>query len=214
MPRKPVEPPSDEHLAILAQEGCVASFEQLMRRFQIPLLHYLQQRGGPFDAEDLIQETFLRAYTNLHRYRPKWKFATWLFTIGRRLSINHHRRTRPETGCRELALAVSAGDGPVEAAIREETRCSLWTAAAEVLSEEEHTALWLHYVEEMPVREIARVLERSRVSVKTMMFRARKKLLPLLTEMVGGEQVPGKRESQVGSVLSEPACAVVEANDV
>jgi RNA polymerase sigma-70 factor, ECF subfamily len=180
VPRDPAEPLSDEELATRAQRGCAASFEQLLRRFQTPVLHFLRHRGAAADAEDLLQETFLRAYRNLHRYRPRWRFATWLFTIARRLSINHHRRSRPETGCQELAHAESTVAGPLDSVIEDEDRRGLWTVAAEVLSEREMTALWLHYVENMPVREIAAVLDRSRVAVKTMMFRARKKLLPRL----------------------------------
>jgi RNA polymerase sigma-70 factor, ECF subfamily len=180
VPRQTAKPPSDEDLAVHAQQGCIASFELLLRRFQVPLLHFLRQGGAADDAEDLLQDTFLRAYTNLPRYRTEWRFATWLFTIARRLNINHHRRVRPETGCQELGRAESAGGGLLEAAIAEEDRRGLWETAARTLSEPEMTALWLHYVEDMPVREIATILGRSRVSVKTMMFRARKKLAPLV----------------------------------
>jgi DNA-directed RNA polymerase specialized sigma24 family protein len=59
----------------------------------------------------------------------------------------------------------------------------LWEAARRALGQDEVAALWLHYVEEMPVAEIAAVLDRSRVAVKTMMFRARKKLLPLVGDL-------------------------------
>jgi RNA polymerase sigma-70 factor (ECF subfamily) len=183
VPPKPAQPTTDEQLAALAQQGCRASFEELMRRFQARVLHFLRQRGGEFDAEDLLQETFLRAYRNLHRYQGRWRFATWLFTIARRLSINHHRRMRPETGCPELRRMPSRWAGPLETALENEGRRGLWAVAAEVLSEAEVSALWLHYMEEMPVREIAAVLKRSRVSVKTMMFRARKKLMPRLREL-------------------------------
>ena len=68
-------------------------------------------------------------------------------------------------------------------AIADENRRYLWSRANEVLAEEEMTALWLSYVEGMPAREIAMVLDRSWVSVKTMMFRARKKLLPLVKDL-------------------------------
>src|SRR5580704_14119723 len=128
--------PSNEELATKAQVGCGASFEELLRRFQVPLLSFLRHVGPAADAEDVLQETFMRAYSRLHFYRSQWKFATWLFTIARR-----------------------------------------------TLSEDEVAALWLHYVDEMPVGEIAAVLDRSTVAVKTMMFRARKKLLPLVGEL-------------------------------
>lgn len=175
--------PSNEELACRAQEGCARSFEELLRRFQTPVLHFLLHQGAAADAEDLLQETLVRAYTRLGQYRRQWRFSTWLFTIARRLSINHHRRSRPAAGGEAIGSAESALPGPVESAITDENRRYLWAKAAEVLTEEEMTALWLCYVEGMPAREIAAVLDRSWVSVKTMMFRARKKLLPLVKEL-------------------------------
>ena len=182
MPRTPTTAPSDEQLACQAQEGCADSFDQLMRRFQTPVLQFLRRRGASSDAEDLLQETFVRAYTNLHRYRRKWRFATWLFTIARRVSINHGRRVRPVADCEALRSVESGAPGPLEAMVAEEDCRSLWSMAATALSQEEMTAVWLYYVEEMPTREIAAVLERSRVSVKTMLFRSRRKLKPLLQD--------------------------------
>jgi RNA polymerase sigma-70 factor (ECF subfamily) len=125
----------------------------------------------------------LRAYSRLCHYRPQWRFSTWLFTIARRTSINYHRRPRPVVDHDLMRRAVSPAAGPEQLAIAAESRQVLWTAAARILGEEERTALWLHYVEGMPVGEIAVVLDRSCVAVKTMMFRARKKLLPLLGDL-------------------------------
>ena len=172
---------SDEELASRAQQGCAESFDQLMRRFQAPVLSFLRHRGAGAEAEDLLQETFLRAYANLPQYRTQWRFATWLFTIARRVSITYHRRPPRPEGCEAtLALAESSLPGPVEDAIVEDSRQYLWSRASQILSEEEATALWLHYGENLDTREIADVLGRSRVAVKTMLFRARKKLVPLL----------------------------------
>jgi RNA polymerase sigma factor (sigma-70 family) len=62
----------------------------------------------------------------------------------------------------------------------QESRQQLWELAGEALTERQMTATWLYYVQEMPVNEIARVAGCSRGAVKTMLFRARKKLLPLV----------------------------------
>ena len=96
------------------------------------------------------------------------------------MSINFHRRPRvpgasAAAANREaLRQAVSPAAGPEQLAVAAEDRQRLWAAAARVLGEEEQTALWLHYVEQIPVEEIARVLDRSSAAVKTMMFRAAK----------------------------------------
>jgi RNA polymerase sigma-70 factor (ECF subfamily) len=175
-------PFSDEELALRAQRGCVDSFEQLMRRFQAPVLHFLQRRGG--EAEDLLQETFVRAYASLDQYSSRWRFATWLFTIARRVSITHRRRRRRDES-REAAIASaeSGWPGPAEIAMGEDSRRHLWRRAAQILSEEEVTALWLHYGENLGLREIAAVLGRSGAAVKAMLFRSRKRLVPLLEEL-------------------------------
>ena len=203
MPRtRSPQPPSDEGLALRAQRGCAASLEELLCRYQAPVLHFLRHRGPPADAEDLLQETFLRAYANLHRYRPRWRFATWLFTIARRVSINHARRPRPASGVVAWQAIESAAPGPHACAVEEESRRYLWGTAARVLSEDELTAMWLHYVESMPLGEVAKVLGRSWVAVKTMMFRARRRLLPLLEELkpegLSGREFPVEAEGNYG----------------
>ena len=163
---EPVVPRSDEGLAILAQQGCAASFEELARRFQVPLLRFLQRWASKDDAEDLVQDTLLRAYENLHRYRPSWRFATWLFTIARRLSMNQRRRNRPTTDCEALEVTADQTPQPGQIVAERESRQHLWTIAQEVLSEQQLTATWLYYVEDMPVKQIARVLGRSTAVAK------------------------------------------------
>jgi len=175
---------SDEQIASRAQRGCIASFEELVRRFQLPLLNFLRQRGAGADAEDLLQETFFRAYANLHRYRRRHRAAAWLFTIARRLSINHYHRVAvlaaqasDETALQSLAAVESTPDELLAAA---EDRTYLWQLAAGILSEEEMTALWLYYVEELPARQVGAVLDRSWLATKSLLSRARKKLKPRL----------------------------------
>jgi RNA polymerase sigma-70 factor (ECF subfamily) len=174
-----------------------------MRRFQTPVLQFLQHRGAAAAAEDLLQETFIRAYVNLFRYRSRWRFTTWLFTIARRVSLNYHRRPRPENSA-VIESAACRGVGPAEAAAAADSRQYLWDRAAEVLSEDELTAMWLHYVESMSTREIATVLERSSVAIKTMIFRARKKLAPVLEELAPEGTPPG---SAAAPARNDALCA-------
>lgn len=175
-----LESASDEQLAIEAQGGSLVSFERLVERLQVALVHFLMRRTRCHaDAEDLAQEAFVRAYRSLARYSPQWRFRTWLFTIAHRLSINFAGRARRERHSPEaLDAATSGGPGPIDRLAAEEQRRTLWEIAACQLSQEEVTALWLHYVEALSTAEIAAVLGRSRMAVKTIMFRARKRLLP------------------------------------
>lgn len=199
---------SDEELACRAQRGCAESFDELMRRFQVPVLHFLRHRSPASDAEDLLQDTFVRAYENLHRYRRRWRFATWLFTIARRVSINGRRKLRPWTDSSALAETAASTAGPLETLAEQDGRRYLWSVADRLLSEEERSAMWLHYVEEMPAREIAAVLGRTRVAVKTMLFRARRRLMPYLREL--DPQAPAETGSATSQHDALPWSAALE----
>ncbi len=161
----------------------MASFEELVRRLQTPLVHFLRQTVGTDEADDLAQDTFLRAYENLHRYNGSSRFGTWLFTIGRRLGLNANRRARPGSVA-PLPETIEGHDpSPPHVAAERENHARLWQVAAKMLSEPEYSAVWLHYVEGMATAEIGRVVGRSRVAVKTMLFRSRQKLIEALDEL-------------------------------
>src|SRR5262249_55796396 len=113
------EEPSDEQLAVAAQKGCTKSFEQIVRRLQVPFVHFLFRHcGSQADAEDLAQDTFVRAHRSLDRYSTNWRFRTWLFTIAHRLSINFAERRRglPSAAGIENVAAAEADASDVLAA--------------------------------------------------------------------------------------------------
>jgi RNA polymerase sigma-70 factor, ECF subfamily len=204
------QPQSEEQLAIEAQTGSMASFERLVGRVQVPLVHFLIRRTRcPADAEDLAQDALVRAYRSLARYSPKWRFRTWLFTIAHRLSINLAQRSRRERQDPAILEAVASnGPEPGDPLVAEEGRRSLWDAASRWLEKDEVSALWLHYVEELSTAEVAQVLGRSRVAVKTMLFRARKRLLPhvrALVEIELNESSPGASSCDVAGAALKVA---------
>jgi len=175
-----VTQPSEEELARRAQAGCLASFELLVRRLQVPLVHFLRRRTSLAEADDLAQETFLRAFENLQRYDHSYRFRPWLFTIAHRLSINASRRTRPDDERADLDHLADQRPSPAELADAEEQREQLWQTAMDLLGAVEVTALWLYYAERMTTEEIGRVVGRSRSAVKTMLHRARRRLADAL----------------------------------
>ncbi len=190
---------SNEELALRAQQGCASSFAELVRRFQVPLVHFLRQRTRCHaEAEDLTQETLLRAYEKLGHYRPAARFSTWLFTLAYRVSLNARRRRRPLADTPGLVPLADPASSPGDVAQAADERRRLWHLAASVLSEEQFTALWLHYVEDMPVREIAHVLSRSEAAVKTGLFRARQKLLARLAAPGSSQQPTSADNSPPG----------------
>lgn len=154
--------------------GCRPCFEELVRRFQLPLLHFLMRRvGSRHDAEDLLQETFLMAYRKIGRYRSSWRFSTWLFTIGYRLMVSLLRKRREPLDNRVVATEPV---NPADSAEETEIRSSLWDTAQEVLDIEAYTALWLRYVESMEAGQIGQVIGRNANAVRILMHRARVRL--------------------------------------
>ena len=193
---------SDEDLARDARAGSLASFDELARRVQGPLVAFLARRfPSRRDAEDVAQEALVRSWQALPTYREGMRFRTWLFTIAYRLAVSHGRR--------EVAMvAVPDGmgdrrDDPAETIARRERGERVWATARTVLSEEQVSALWLFYVEELPAGEVARVLGRSWVSVKTMLHRARRKLEPHLAAEIDDDDVRGAASRRRSTVTQE-----------
>ena len=84
---------TDRQLACRTQSGCTDSYNELVRRHGARLLRYISFRiRDQHEAEDLLQETFVRAYERIGRYDAKWSFSTWIYTIASRILISHYRR--------------------------------------------------------------------------------------------------------------------------
>ena len=167
-------PKTDEELARKAAAGDLDAFEELVRRRRKGLVRFLASFSeSAFDAEDLAQETFLRAYRNLSRYDPRKPFLTWLYVIARRLAINF-KRNRSRRG--ESPLFEGETELPGNECATPSDSGSLWASASKLLSPDAFMALRLHYGESMPVKEIAEVLGKSTTGTKVLLFRARRSL--------------------------------------
>ena len=137
----------------------------------------------PEDAEDLTQETFLRAFRALGRYDPTRPFGAWLHTIVARLCIDHHRRnraklislTQPEEGTSGEERTIDLedpGDLPDEVAARSELAERLEALVAE-LPPDSRAAILLRHQQDLPYEEIARVLGVPLGTIKARIHRAR-----------------------------------------
>src|ERR671920_1025780 len=83
----------DADLVVRALAGREESFEELVRRYQRPIVAYVYRMVGDYDsALDLTQEVFIRIYNSLGRYRPEFKFSTWIYRIAHNAAIDHLRR--------------------------------------------------------------------------------------------------------------------------
>jgi RNA polymerase sigma-70 factor (ECF subfamily) len=86
---------SDEKLIARFQEGDLQAYDILVKRYKDQLLNYVYRFvGNRNDAEDIVQETFLRVYKNKHYYKEIAKFSTWVYTIAGNLAKTELRRRR------------------------------------------------------------------------------------------------------------------------
>jgi RNA polymerase sigma-70 factor (ECF subfamily) len=152
------------------------SFQTLYELYHAPVLRYLQQlSGSPEQAEELTQETFVKAYTGLLTFRGDCSPATWLFRIARNTYLNSRRQPAPgRIGTQELLQIPdsSTGGDPVRAYAAGEQREWIGMALRE-LPEQQRSILLLRDAAGLAYAEIAEVLGISIAAVRIKLFRAR-----------------------------------------
>ena len=135
----------------------------------------------PAAAEEIVQDSFVRAYVHIDRYDDKRALYPWLATIAVRLSLNWNaRRQRSRIDASAEPERHAADTNPEQELSLDQGRMRLWSAV-EALPKGERLAILLCYRQEMSVAEAARALEVTNGTVKTWLFRARRKLRKELT---------------------------------
>lgn len=158
---------TEQALARRARGGSVAAFGEIVGLHHAAVFAFLLAlTRHRQDAEDLTQETFVRAWAKFSHYDAAQPMIPWLCTIARRLSIAAMRRCRPVP-----AEAVAPPDeAPPDRALL------LWETAKSMLTPDAYAALWLHYHEELPIQQIAKIMGKRQGTVKVTLHRARKTL--------------------------------------
>lgn len=191
---------SDEALALKTQQGSMEAFEELIIRYERRIYSFVSQScRNRFDAAEITQESFVKAYQAIGQFDPTRTFAPWLFTIARRKSIDYFRslKDRPHqhsTGYthsdHDLPPEPSDTADPAELLARQDERRNLWLLARRILPESQFDALWLHYAEDMSIAGIATVLRRPQTYIKVLLFRARKSLASRLKPTRASADLP------------------------
>jgi RNA polymerase sigma-70 factor (ECF subfamily) len=152
------------------------AFDRLVRAHSQRVFRFLYQlTRHREDAEDLAQQTFVKAYRHLHRFDVERPLIQWLLTIARRTALNHFRAARKTEPYVEEA--ASSEPSPAERAAHRDQSEGLWDLARALLAPRDLTVMWLRFGEDLSTEETARVAGLTRTHVKVIVFRARRALL-------------------------------------
>jgi RNA polymerase sigma-70 factor, ECF subfamily len=141
--------------------------------------------GNTEDAQDVTQETFVRAYQALPHYRSRGQFRTWLYTIAANLCKNRLKSRRPVLSWE----AMEGTGGPVDPAPNPEARALARERALAVrraiaqMSDRDRLIVILHYQDDASIEEIARITGSRPGAVKVALHRARVRLRERLAEL-------------------------------
>lgn len=156
--------------------GDAGAFDELVRahhrRVFNFVFHLTRQRQ---DAEDLTQQTFIKAFTHLRRFDGRRPLINWLLTIARHNTLNHFRAAKK---WEEVPEALAGSEpSPAHSAEDRDHSDTLWARARIVLSRREFEVLWLRFGEDLSIKETAGVVGLTQTHVKVLVFRARRTLL-------------------------------------
>jgi RNA polymerase sigma-70 factor (ECF subfamily) len=181
---------TDQEVVLLARSGREAAYRELIRRYERPVFALLFRMVRDRElAEDLSQETFVKALNAIESYRPEFKFSSWIFKIANNAAIDHLRRRELDTlsldgsphaetpeAMQATALQIGARqESPLDTVEAKELGSEI-EAAIGRLRPEYRSCILLRHVEGRAYEEIAEILDLPLGTVKTYIHRARNEL--------------------------------------
>jgi RNA polymerase sigma-70 factor (ECF subfamily) len=181
---------SDQEVVLWARSGQEPAYRELIRRYERPVFALLFRMVRDRElAEDLAQETFVKALNAIDSYRPEFKFSSWIFKIANNAAIDHLRRRELDTlsldgsphaetpeAMQATALQIGARqESPLDTVEAKELGTAI-EAAIGSLRPEYRSCILLRHVEGRAYEEIAEILNLPLGTVKTYIHRARNEL--------------------------------------
>ena len=188
---------TDQEVVLLARSGREAAYRELIRRYERPVFALLFRMVRDRElAEDLSQETFIKALNAIESYRPEFKFSSWIFKIANNAAIDHLRRRELDTlsldgsphaetpeAMQATALQIGARqESPLDTVEAKELGSEIEEAIGR-LRPEYRSCILLRHVEGRAYEEIAEMLDLPLGTVKTYIHRARNELRQTLAHL-------------------------------
>ena len=206
-----MERENDVQLVHAVLSGDDSAFDILVEKYQKSVHALAWRKIDDFHyAEEITQDTFLRAYQNLSTLKNPSQFSGWLYVIANRICLNWLRKQKPAKHLQSLE------DTPMEEVARSDYARYVWEQREaeatehrfeivkkllEKLPEGERTVMTLYYLGEMTTKEIGAFLGVSVETIRTRLHRARKRLQDeeelLIQEVLGGVQIPSSLKQNI-----------------
>jgi RNA polymerase sigma-70 factor (ECF subfamily) len=179
-----VEKASDEELARYAQNGSLDAYDEIVRRYQEKIWSFLYKFcSHQSELEDLVQDTFIKAYHNLQKWKPSGTFKSWLMRLAVNTGYDYYRKRRNEPMTVAQKSANDSAEDPVELLSNQVEKQKEEHPASEQielillsLDPDDRLVVTLQYYEKHSLQEIAEKLDWSLSKTKVRSHRARKKL--------------------------------------
>ena len=183
---------SDEDLIFRFQDGDIHAFEEIVNRYKDPLMNFVYRfLGDMSEAEDIVQETFLRVFRNKKAYKKIAKFSTWIYTIAGNLAKTELRKRKKrnvysisDMGYEDKDYEIS--DESMNPEQKTNTRMfdEVLQKEIEKLSPKFREVIILRDIQELSYEEISKILKIPLGTVKSRVNRARLRLQEQLKDVL------------------------------
>jgi len=170
---------SDFELVELFRSGDISGFNELVRRYQ-EKIYWIARRtlGNHDDADDVVQDVFVRVYEKIRFFRGESSFYTWLYRITLNVSLNALRKKRIKEllPYDEMLEEILPSEETSDRALHEQEYKTILERAIERLPAKQKAVFMMRYYDELPYEEMAKILGKSVGGLKANYFHALKKI--------------------------------------
>jgi len=185
----------EKQLITRTQAGDTQAFNPLVIKYQSRIYtHILGRVKNTETAKDLTQETWLKAFRGIHTFHGNSAFSSWLYRIAENVCIDFFRKQKTEHDIAPLHTInerriIDTYPDPSQNLEKQERKRVL-RAAIQHLPPMRKKVFLLRYVQELPIKKIAAIINRSEGTVKTHLSKAHHQLRDLLTHYLKNEDLP------------------------
>jgi len=183
-----METTTDQHFINLTLSGDTHAFSHLVEKYQVMVYNMaLKMLKVKEEAEEVAQDSFIKAYESLSTFRGESKFSSWLYSIVYRKSLD---RIRKNNRSRTVDLVEETTSIPLETLdnalhqLEIKERNTIIKKGIDTLPESDAAIVIFFYFEELSIKEIAEITQLSEDNIKVKLHRSRKKLFTLLQDYV------------------------------